>query len=131
MRAAEQPVADRGNGNRTIPLIGPGSGASQFVNGLTDVAPGQAIREHHHNCEETILILEGEAIAVLDGVEYPLKAPDASWVAPGVRHYFRNSSATERLRIFWVYASPEATRTDTETGETRTIAAEHRKLVTT
>ncbi len=130
VRAADQPVADRGNGNRTTPLIGPASGATQFVNGITDIAPGQAIKEHYHNCEESILILAGNAIAVIDGVETPLQAPDASWVAAGVRHYFKNASASEPLRIFWTYASPEATRTDAATGETRTIAAEHRKLVT-
>lgn len=124
-RAAAQKVADRGNGNRTTPLIMPGSGTTQMINGITVIAPQSAIQEHFHNCEESILILEGQAIAVIDGEQHMLTAPDASWVAAGVPHYFQNASATEPLKIFWTYASVTATRTNVATGETRPIAAEH------
>jgi putative monooxygenase len=127
----QQPVADRGNGNRTIPLIGPGTGALQMINGITEIVPGSAIQEHFHNCEESILILSGNAIAVIDGTPHEMKACDASWVPAGVAHYFKNASDVEPLRIFWTYASIEATRTSVASGETRAIAAEHRKLVQT
>lgn len=125
----QQPVADRGNGNRTIPLIGPGSGALQMINGITEIAPGSAIQEHFHNCEESILILSGHAIAFIGGTPHEMKAADASWVPAGVPHFFKNASEVEPLRIFWTYASIEATRTSVASGETRPIAAEHRRLV--
>jgi putative monooxygenase len=125
----QQPVVDRGNGNRTIPLIGPGTGALQMINGITEIAPGSAIPEHFHNCEESILILSGNAIAVIGGTPHEMKASDASWVPAGVPHFFKNASEVEPLRIFWTYASVEATRTSVASGETRPIAAEHRKLV--
>ncbi len=129
VREAAQPKADRGGGNRTTPMIGPGSGSTQMINGLTVIAPGQQIQEHYHNCEEAILVVEGDAVVVIDKVEHRMTAPDASWVAAGVPHYFRNPSSTRPLTIFWTYASIEATRTLVETGETRPIAAEHARRV--
>ena len=125
VRASGQPVADRGSGNRTIPMVMPSSGTSTVINGITIIAPHSAIQEHYHNCEESILILEGDAIAVIDGERHHLQAPDVSWVAANVPHYFQNASDTEPLRIFWTYASIAATRTSVATGETRPIAAEH------
>jgi putative monooxygenase len=129
VHADRQPIADRGNGNRTIPMIGLASGATQMINGITEIAPGSAIQEHYHNCEESILVLSGEAIAVLNGVPHTMKTNDASWVPAGIPHYFKNASQNENLRIFWTYASINATRTLVSTGETRAIAAEHLKLV--
>ncbi len=125
LRPAEQPVADRGGGNRTIPLVMPHIGARQLINGITAIAPGGAIGEHFHDCEESVIVLEGNAVAVLGGVEHAAGPGDTSWIPPGLPHYFRNASATEVLRIFWTYASATATRTLVSTGETRPVAAEH------
>jgi putative monooxygenase len=127
VRAAEQKIADRGAGNRTIPMVMPSSGTRSVINGITIIAPHSAIQEHYHNCEESILILEGRAIAVIDGEKHHLQKPDVSWVAAGVPHYFQNGSDTEPLKIFWTYAAIDATRTNVATGETRPISAEHVK----
>ncbi len=125
LRPAEQPVADRGGGNRTIPLVMPRIGARQLINGITAIAPGGAIAEHFHDCEESVIVLEGSAVAVLDGAEHAVGPGDTSWIPPGMPHFFRNASATAPLRIFWTYASATATRTLVATGETRPVAAEH------
>ena len=125
IRPADQPVADRGGGNRTIPLVMPGTGARQLINGMTIIAPGGAIGEHFHDCEESVIVLEGSGVAVIDGTEHPVGPGDTSWIPPGLRHYFRNVSTVEPLRIFWTYASITATRTLVASGETRPVAAEH------
>jgi putative monooxygenase len=125
IRPADQPVADRGGGNRTIPLVMPGVGARQLINGITIIAAGGAIQEHFHNCEESVIVLEGLGTAVIGGSEYSVEPGDTSWIPPGLAHYFRNASATEPLRIFWTYASVTADRTLVATGETRPVAAEH------
>ena len=125
IRPADQPVADRGGGNRTIPLVMPGTGARQLINGMTIIAPGGAIGEHFHDCEESVLVLDGSGVAVIDGTEHPVQAGDTSWIPPGLPHYFRNVSDVESLRIFWTYASIAATRTLVASGETRPVAAEH------
>lgn len=127
IRVAEQPVADRGNGIRTIPLVSPSHGARELICGFTIFPPGGAIAEHFHNCEESVTLIEGDAVATIEGVEHPLKPGDTSWIAAGVPHFFRNTSATKEMRILWTYASVEATRTLVSTGETRPVAAEHAK----
>jgi quercetin dioxygenase-like cupin family protein len=118
-------MADRGGGARTIPLVTPGIGSTQLLNGITIFDPGAAIGQHFHDCEESVMVLEGDAVAVLDGVEHRLGAGDTTWIPSGVPHFFRNASADAPMRIFWTYASVNATRTLVATGETRPVAAEH------
>ena len=126
LRPSEIPAADRGGGARTIPLVTPGIGAKQLINGITMIGPGAAIPLHFHNCEESVIVLEGDAIAVIDGVEHRVGPGDTSWIPAGLPHYFRNDSSG-MVRIFWTYASIEATRTLVSTGQTRPVAAEHAK----
>ena len=125
IRPADQAVADRGGGARTIPLVTPRTGARQLINGITMIAPGAAIPEHFHDCEESVIVLEGRAIAVIGGEEHAVGPGDTSWIPPNLPHFFRNPSETETLRIFWTYASITATRTLVATGQTRPVAAEH------
>ena len=125
LRPATLPAADRGSGNRTVPLVGPGCGSAQLLNGITTIAPGSQIGEHFHNCEESVIVLDGAAIAVLGGQEHAVGPDDTVWVPAGLPHFFRNASQTEPLRIFWTYADAHATRTLVATGETRPVAAEH------
>lgn len=127
LRPAERPLANRGGGARTIPMVTPACGSTQLLNGFTLFEPGAAIPLHFHNCEESVLIVEGDAIAVINGVEHQLGSGDTTWLAPNIPHFFRNASATDPMRIFWTYASVEANRTLVENGETRPIAAEHSK----
>ena len=125
IRPSDQPVADRGGGNRTIPLVTPRTGSTQLINGITMIGPGSAIPEHFHNCEESVIVLDGHAFAVMAGVEHAVGPGDTSWIPAEMPHYFRNASQTDPLRIFWTYASIKATRTLVATGETRAVAAEH------
>ena len=57
----------------------------------------------------------------------PLDRHDTPWIPPNLSHRFRNLSATEPMKILWIYASTQATRTLTATGETRFVSAEHHK----
>lgn len=119
---------DRGGGARTTPLVTPAVGAQSFINGITEFAPGTAIPFHSHNCEESVMLLAGDAIMDVAGQEsHVLKPLDTTWIPPNVSHRFRNMSSTEPMKILWIYASPNATRTLTETGETRMVAVEHSK----
>ena len=119
---------DRGGGARTTPLVTPALGAQSFINGITEFAPGTAIPFHSHNCEERVMLLAGDAVMDVAGQEsHVLKPLDTTWIPPNVSHRFRNMSSTEPMKILWIYASPNATRTLTETGETRLVAVEHGK----
>jgi quercetin dioxygenase-like cupin family protein len=125
LRPSELKSHDRGGGARTTPLVSAGIGATAFVNGMTEFGPGVAIPFHSHNCEESVVLLEGEAILDIDGRELRLQPLDTTWIPPDVPHRIRNLSSTRSMRILWTYASVHATRTLVETGETRPIAAEH------
>ena len=72
------------------------------------------------------MVLEGEARVEIDGDEHRMGAGDTTWVPAGVPHRFVNTSGTDRMRIFWAYASVEATRTIVATGDTRSIDSERR-----
>jgi len=116
---------DRGGGARTTPLVLPSIGASTFINGITEFGPGAAIAFHSHNCEESVVLLEGHAFLDIAGEVHELKPLDTTFIPPNVPHRFRNRSATEGMKILWIYASVNATRTLVDTGETRPVAAEH------
>jgi quercetin dioxygenase-like cupin family protein len=126
LRPDQLPVTERGGGARTVPLVTAALGSKEMLNGITSFQPGAAIPLHSHNCEESVIILEGSAVFELDGVEHELKRYDTTWIPPNVPHRFRNASAQEPLRIFWTYASVDATRTLIATGETRSVASEHK-----
>ena len=124
LRPGELKTNDRGNGARTTPLVTRKYGSTSMINGITAFDPGAAIGLHKHNCEESVMVIEGEAIAEIDGVQHRLATNDTTWIPANVPHRFINP--TDRpMRIFWVYASIDATRTMIATGEERSIDAEH------
>ena len=127
LRPTELKSYDRGNGASTTPLVSPAIGAAGFINGITEFDPGVAIPFHSHNCEESVMLLAGDAILDIQGEEHRLSPFDTTWIPPNLPHRFRNMSATEPMKIFWIYASPQATRTVTETGETHPVSSEHNR----
>jgi quercetin dioxygenase-like cupin family protein len=126
LRPSDIPRSNRGGGAFTTPLVSRRIGATGFINGITEIAPGAAIDFHSHNCEESVLLLEGAAILDIDGHEHRLAPLDTTWIPPNAVHRFRNPSSDRPLKIFWTYASLDATRTLASTGETRLVSAEHK-----
>ena len=119
------PTCERGGGARTTPLVTQALGTQSFITGYTSFDAGVEIPFHSHNCEESVVLMEGEAILDIDGLEYPLKAHDVTYIPPNVSHRFRNLSKTKPMKILWIYANVEATRTLTATGITNPVDAEH------
>ena len=130
-RAAGQPVPpsmvlrpeqierfDRGNGVVTIPFVGKWNAEDNKVTtGMTVFARGTGIPLHSHNVEESVLVFQGEATAVIGEDEFDLVAGQATWVPAGVPHCFRNRG-DGAMTIYWVYGGRDVTRTITATGET-------------
>ena len=117
---------ERGGGARTTPLVTKSIGSDSFITGITSFDPGVAIPFHSHNCQESVMLLEGEAILDIDGEERVIKVHDTTFIPPNVPHRFRNASTTQPMKILWIYATPGATRTLTETGVTNPVALEHK-----
>jgi HTH-type transcriptional repressor of puuD len=118
IRAGQVERVDRGAGVVTLPYVGRWNAeGNRVTTGMTVFAPGTAIPLHTHNVEESVLILDGQATAVVDGDSFDLEAGDATWVPAGVPHRFANRGPG-RMRIYWVYGGREVTRTIVATGET-------------
>lgn len=124
-RPSEIPAVSRGGGVMTIPLLTRKTGARSFINGITIFPPGGSVPLHKHNCDESVLVLEGKAIAEIAGEEHNVAEGEVTAIPEGVHHRFRNTSMTEEMRILWTYASVDADRTIIATGETRRIDDEH------
>ncbi len=121
LRPREQAPFDRGGGVRTVHLV-TGAIATQFLNGTTEFDPGASLPLHSHDCEESVVVLEGEAAFEADGEAIELDAGDTTWVPAGVVHRFFNRGSGP-MRILWIYGSATATRTMAATGETFPIGS--------
>jgi HTH-type transcriptional repressor of puuD len=118
LRPEEIERFDRGNGVVTIPFVGKWNCAENKVTtGMTVFSPGTGIPLHSHNVEESVLVYEGEATAVVGDDEFDLVAGQATWAPAGVPHCFRNRGEGT-MTIYWVYGGRDVTRTITATGET-------------
>ncbi|MEU3938008.1 cupin domain-containing protein [Streptomyces sp. NPDC029044] len=118
---------DRGGGVTTIPYVGKwNSGTAVITTGQTVFQPGTGLPVHSHNVEESVLILEGEATAEIDGRLFDLEVGQATWVPAGIPHRFFNRGQ-DVMRIYWVYGGRDVTRTITATGETFEHLSEHDK----
>ncbi len=120
----DRPTIQRGGGATTVQMVTPDCGATAFLSGFTNIPPKGSIPLHYHNCEESVLIVRGEARIEVDGEYFDASEGQVIWQPENVPHRFINPSAAEPLRIFWTYASVDATRTLVETGETAPIVAE-------
>ncbi|HSY16100.1 MAG TPA: cupin domain-containing protein [Jatrophihabitantaceae bacterium] len=116
-RIDENAFMDRGNGVRSFPFATKEAGSTQFLSGITEIPPGKSIPLHSHSSDEFILVLEGQAVVQIWEDEVTVGRLDATLMRQGVEHRFTNVGSTP-LRILWVYADTETTRTLVESGET-------------
>ncbi|WP_327686351.1 cupin domain-containing protein [Streptomyces sp. NBC_00467] len=126
LRPDELPARDRGTGAHTVSLVTSPRGATGFLNGITTFEPGAAIGHHIHNVAESVIVLQGDAVVDIDGERTPLRVFDITFVPANIPHHFENASDSAPMKIFWTYASVEATRTLLESGEHTRIDTEER-----
>lgn len=118
VRRAEVDPFDRGSGVTTLPFVGRWNCAENRVTtGMTTFRPGTALPLHWHDVEESVLVFEGQATAIIGDDEFDVDPGDATWVPPGVPHCFANRGDTP-MTIYWVYGGRDVTRTIAATGET-------------
>jgi quercetin dioxygenase-like cupin family protein len=119
---------DRGTGVKTRLLVHKGLGSERLTNGVTRFEPGSKIALHYHNCDESVVVVEGEAVAEVDGQRHAMKRFDTTFVPAGVPHRFLNES-DKPMAILWTYAASHVTRTFVETGVTVEHMSEADKAV--
>ena len=81
LRPHELKTNDRGGGARTTPLVTRRCGSTSMINGITSFDPGAAIGVHFHNCEESVMVIEGEAIAEACLFDFEVAFEEGDFVA--------------------------------------------------
>ena len=74
---------------------------------VMSLLPMEDIGEETHELDQFIRIEKGEGKAVLDGKEYQLKDGNVVVIPKGTRHNILNTSATEKMKLYTLYAPPE------------------------
>src|SRR5579871_4076619 len=99
--AAEAPV-DRGAGVRTWKLVTRARGADAFLSGITEFDAGASLPLHFHNCQESVVVLEGVARCQVEEEARDLTPNTCTFIEAGVPHRFENPGSG-RLRILFTY----------------------------
>jgi len=73
---------------------------------LMTIPAGEDIGEEVHDVDQFIRIEEGEGQSILDGVERDLTDGSAVVIPAGTRHNIKNTSTSETLKLYTVYAPP-------------------------
>jgi len=84
-------------------------GSSGICGGFGRFAPGSSLPCHTHGYDESISIIEGEAVCQAAGREYTLSNCDTACIPKGLPHRFINRSS-EAMAMIWVYAGDEPDR---------------------
>jgi mannose-6-phosphate isomerase-like protein (cupin superfamily) len=70
--------------------------------------PGEEIgQERHEGHDQFIRVEAGEGVAILDGERHALEDGVAVVIPAGAEHKVMNTSRTEALRLYTIYAPPE------------------------
>lgn len=85
-------------------------GSVGICGGYARFNPGSSLPCHIHDYDESISIVEGEAICEVAGRRYSLSGLDTAFVPQGRPHRFLNESV-EPMAMIWVYAGSEPSRT--------------------
>jgi mannose-6-phosphate isomerase-like protein (cupin superfamily) len=73
---------------------------------VMSLLPGEDIGEEVHQLDQFIRVESGEGSSVLDGVTHELKDGYAIVIPQGMMHNIINTSTTEPMKLYTVYAPP-------------------------
>ena len=108
IRPYEQPFYSPANhtGTRNYRLVGPKTNGSKYLEiALGDIERHEGSPAHAHpDLEQAVYILEGEAIAGIDGVDHHVCAGDMMFFPAQVFHSI--NVLTERIKLLVIYSPP-------------------------
>ncbi len=74
---------------------------------VMSLLPQEDIGEETHTLDQFIRVEQGEGKAVLDGVEHAISDGFAIVVPRGTRHNVINTSTTDTMKLYTIYAPPD------------------------
>lgn len=81
--------------------------------------------EIHEDIDQFVRVEKGEAIAEIGPEKFELKDDDVIIVPAGVKHYVKNVSSTDDLKIYTIYTPPEHAPGTVHKTKAEADAAEH------
>jgi len=84
-------------------------GARGICGGHGRFLPGASLPCHIHDFDESITIVKGTAVCLVQGRRYELSGCDTAFIPRGLPHRFLNLSG-EEMAMVWVYAGDEPDR---------------------
>ena len=86
----------RARGARMAVLLGPEQGTPNFITRRFLLSPGAYIPRHRHpTIEHEQVMVRGEMVIEIDGVERTVRAGDAIYLPAGCAHAYSNRGAAE------------------------------------
>ena len=108
IRASEADPYNPANhtGTKNYRLVGPQTNGAQFMEiVLGDIERNEGSPAHAHpDMEQAVYVLEGEAIAGIDGVDHHVRAGDLLFFPARVFHSIK--VLTERIKLLVIYSPP-------------------------
>ncbi len=101
---------ERGPGVTVASSVNKETGATEISSGITTFQAGTSNTTHYHNAEESVIVIEGEGILMINGQENNVRQYDAAFITPGTHHRLINTGSTP-FKIAWSYATVDVTRT--------------------
>jgi quercetin dioxygenase-like cupin family protein len=90
-------------------------GAVGICGGYGRFLPGASLPCHTHGYDESITIVAGNAVSLVQGRQYQLSGCETAFIPRGIPHRFINQSQ-EEMAMIWVYAGNEPDRTIVDAG---------------
>ena len=110
IRVHEVDTLQRAEGVTVASHINKEFGATEISSGITSFEPGRSNTTHYHNAEESVIVIEGEGILMINGEEHRVGVGDAAFITPGTHHRLI-STGSAPFRIAWSYATVDVSRT--------------------
>ncbi len=85
-------------------LVDGDTGATKISSGVAEFEVGASAPTHYHDAEESVIVIEGEGLMVINGEEHIVKPNDAAFISPGAHHSIANHG-DQPFKISWTYAS--------------------------
>ena len=85
-------------------LVDGDTGSTQISSGVAEFAVGAGAPVHYHDAEESVIVIEGEGLMVINGEEHVVIPNDAAFISAGAHHSIANHG-DRPFKISWTYAS--------------------------
>ena len=94
IRREEVEILQRAPGVSVASSVTKENGATDISSGITTFQEGTSNTTHYHNSEESVIVIEGQGILIINGEEHRVRQYDSAFITPGTHHRLINTGDT-------------------------------------